>query len=1186
MVRTFLLSSLFSFLCLSLKAQIFEQITGIDGTEFFDIKQNNAGVYLGTVESRTPGHYIEFAKSQDGMTWEYVDVPEGVLRFSFAIGNDKNLYCMTPETIFKSENGGTSWENINNGNFPGGGYGGKMQISETGTIFLLKSTDSKYRSTDGGNTWEEINLPGEYTLRNSLLLDTDDPDILFFMRTDFHQGLLRTTDGGLNWSYVYVPQDGMNFFYAALSPNDDIYLTAGDSLMKSTDYFETFETLNTPAISPYGKYRVVEFTNEGRMILCESHNAYYSDDDGETYTSFGVNDDISYNEFFITQDNSVFTATADLLYKSDNDLTNWEFAANNLPYGTATDLIFYENEVYATTEAGLWHSTDGGTEWDLIFDDFDSHRDNTSNRSVNQQNDLFINFGGELYRRNNGSAELTDITPDLSSFPFVGSRSSLFITNDNTVLLFILNRFFRSTDNGNTWEQVTYPDTDNYAFMGEIYQTDAGRIYFESDGYLIFSDNDGADWSLMNTVEFDEAVINQAGNIVLTLRDDTEYCLVSQDAGQTWQEVNLPTEININFRASTTIDAAGNFYLFHDGILVFSTDGGMTWKQFNTGDLVPFNSDMTFAPDGHLWMHDTGTYRSANPISHAFFVKGNLTVADENCLNNNTDADTISNGLISFVSEQDSFYIYSSPSGNYFTAVDTADYIVNTIPPNHLWQSCEDTIFANEFAAADTVYRNLTSTPQFDCPLLRVDINTARLRRCFLSDIYVKVQNEGTTAVENAVLSVNLDEFLLLEETDFPISEQVDNQLTFQLGNMGIGEIIRIKLSVTVSCEQELGYIHCVEAHVGPDENCGDFLDWSGAVLQTEGFCENDATVFTISNTGTGGMVSEQTYDIYENDTITESGFFFLASGESTNINYNSMSGNAQIVISTPPGYPYPGNPNTIIDNCNSSSGTVPTVLTWAQGNHTTPFSDGFCLPNIGSYDPNDKQATPAGYGEDRLISAGTRLEYKIRFQNTGSDTAFTVVVKDTLSPHFDIKSLHPGTSSHLYTLNILSGRVLEFTFNNIMLPDSSTNQAGSNGYLEFTIDHDDSLPVGTILENSAGIYFDFNDPIITNTVSRQIGDFTEEESPAENGNAQNTVNIYPQPLSESAVIEIKGKPVLKPGLLQVTDMTGRIMRTESFSGNRIIFHRESLIPGMYVLLLTEEGNSVGVAKFIVTDGF
>ncbi|MEM9921733.1 MAG: T9SS type A sorting domain-containing protein [Bacteroidota bacterium] len=142
----------------------------------------------------------------------------------------------------------------------------------------------------------------------------------------------------------------------------------------------------------------------------------------------------------------------------------------------------------------------------------------------------------------------------------------------------------------------------------------------------------------------------------------------------------------------------------------------------------------------------------------------------------------------------------------------------------------------------------------------------------------------------------------------------------------------------------------------------------------------------------------------------------------------------------------------------------------------------------VGSFDPNDKSAEQAGRGTNGLLDFGVReLGYLVRFQNTGTDTAFTVVIRDTLDTDLDLKSLVPGPASHPYELKVYDSRVLEFTFNDILLPDSTTNKEGSNGHVFFDIRFKEDAPPGTRAENKAAIFFDFNKPIITNTVVRTL---------------------------------------------------------------------------------------------------
>ena len=130
-----------------------------------------------------------------------------------------------------------------------------------------------------------------------------------------------------------------------------------------------------------------------------------------------------------------------------------------------------------------------------------------------------------------------------------------------------------------------------------------------------------------------------------------------------------------------------------------------------------------------------------------------------------------------------------------------------------------------------------------------------------------------------------------------------------------------------------------------------------------------------------------------------------------------------------------------------------------------------------GSYDPNEKLVTPQG-----VIFRSDTLRYQINFQNVGTDTAFNIVVRDTLGSNLDITTIESGASIHPYMFNI-AGRELSWTFANINLPDSTTSEPKSHGFVSFRVRPISDALLGTDIQNRAAIYFDFNPPVITNTV-------------------------------------------------------------------------------------------------------
>ncbi len=143
------------------------------------------------------------------------------------------------------------------------------------------------------------------------------------------------------------------------------------------------------------------------------------------------------------------------------------------------------------------------------------------------------------------------------------------------------------------------------------------------------------------------------------------------------------------------------------------------------------------------------------------------------------------------------------------------------------------------------------------------------------------------------------------------------------------------------------------------------------------------------------------------------------------------------------------------------------------------------------AFDPNDKIVYPAGEGIHGGIGDDVEwLDYTVRFQNTGNDTATTVVIADQLSPHLDHGSIQILGHSHPLTGTSMSAAgSIEFRFDQIMLPDSATDPLGSQGFIHFRIDLLSDLPTGTAITNDAGIFFDQNPPVVTNTVINTLRD-------------------------------------------------------------------------------------------------
>ena len=256
--------------------------------------------------------------------------------------------------------------------------------------------------------------------------------------------------------------------------------------------------------------------------------------------------------------------------------------------------------------------------------------------------------------------------------------------------------------------------------------------------------------------------------------------------------------------------------------------------------------------------------------------------------------------------------------------------------------------------------------------------------------------------------------------------------------------------------------------------------------------------------------------------------------------------------------------------------GSLFTTCMWAQPSITdfNNVNNTFCYSRqvTGSFDPNDKTVSPVGVGPNGEIAATeTDLTYLIRFQNTGNGPAVNIVVKDTLSPHVDINTFEMLSASHNYMIDVLPGNVLRWKFNNIMLADSGSNEPASHGYIQYRIKRNNNNTPGTQIKNTAYIYFDFNEPVVTNTAINTIETITGIKS---NFNSNEEWNVYPNP-STGVLYIVNSSSVKEATQIQVINSIGQTVLEENITSNYKNIDLSKLNNGVYFVKITSDKQSV-----------
>lgn len=191
----------------------------------------------------------------------------------------------------------------------------------------------------------------------------------------------------------------------------------------------------------------------------------------------------------------------------------------------------------------------------------------------------------------------------------------------------------------------------------------------------------------------------------------------------------------------------------------------------------------------------------------------------------------------------------------------------------------------------------------------------------------------------------------------------------------------------------------------------------------------------------------------------------------------------------------------------------------------------------INSYDPNDIRVLE---GEEITIEqADDYLHYIIRFQNTGTASAINIRVNNVLDDHFDWSTLQLESLSHPGRVEISDGNLVDFIFENINLPDSTSNEAASHGFIAYKIKPRADVVLGDIFRNTADIYFDFNPPITTNTATTEIVNPVSviDVKPS-------SIRLYPNPSELVVTVESD-----QGELVQVFDVNGKLQFEQASNG-------------------------------------
>jgi len=479
--------------------------------------------------------------------------------------------------VYRSRNGGKSWENVGLGASEHIGNivvdprdSNVVYVAAQGPLWSAGGDRGVYKTTDGGATWQQILAGGEYTGANEVRMDPRDPDVLY---AALHQrfrnvavlvdggpesGIQKSTDGGATWRELKVglPEEDMGKIGLAVSPvnPDVVYATIEmadheGGFYRSLDAGESWEKRNdfvSDGTGPHYYQEIFASPHDVDLVYQVAPNIHVTEDGGKTFRLLGEPNKHVDNHaiVFDPADPDYLMAGCDGgLYETWDRGASWKFVAN-LPvtqfYKVAVD---YDEPFYNVYGGTQDNSSQGGpsrtdsasgirnADWFItLFADGHQPAVDPTNPDV-----VYSEWQeGNLVRYDRVTGEIVYIQPQPAAGEewdrFNWDSPILISPHDPARLYYASQRVWRSDDRGDSWRPISGDlsagrDRLTLPVMGRVLSIDAVWDLFAMSKY-------GTVTSLSESPLVDGLVY--AGT-------DDGRLQVTEDGGATWRAVeHLP----------------------------------------------------------------------------------------------------------------------------------------------------------------------------------------------------------------------------------------------------------------------------------------------------------------------------------------------------------------------------------------------------------------------------------------------------------------------------------------------------------------------------------------------------------------------------------------------------------------------------------------------------------------------
>ncbi len=566
-----------------------------------------------------------------------------------------------------------------------------------GGVGNCSSTLSIHRTMDGGENWVRMN-----TASNAQMTDLHFFDAFTGWAVGASSTIQKTTDGGQTWTVQSSGVGaGLNDIHFG-NANNGLVVGQNGIVRRSTNGGGTWTTVASGVTTTIFSCFMVD-ANVG--YFCGASGVIRKTTNGGTSWSSVYSGTEFFKEIWFADANNGFALTPTQIFRTTNGGSSWQpYTFDNTQVLWKMNFVSAQTGYVTSDPGGIYKTTDGGVSWQQI-----TNPGNTLWQSVffvDEQNGFIGRDNGKIARTTNGGNNWTELTAGFANQaqdidfvnPYVGlfaggpriyktvngsltmreiqtgttlNLSTIRWITDQVVLACGENGLvLRSTDEGNSYTQITTPITSSLVDMWKVSET---LIYAAaSDGKVIKTTNGGLNWSLTGNTGATTIRGISFANSLVGMISANEKVYKTSNGGISWQLKNIGIDINTGlddiWMINTNLAYAGGTF----GKLYKTFDGGESWNPIFPAQEINASIDEMY------WLSDSiGYFARLNSQSITIDGGVNLGSLSTSCLANN--------GGINTIEIVDSIYGYSAGGSS---------NVLHTLKPNTLWRCyIQDSIF-------------------------------------------------------------------------------------------------------------------------------------------------------------------------------------------------------------------------------------------------------------------------------------------------------------------------------------------------------------------------------------------------------------------------------------------------------------------------------------------------------------